>query len=83
MDKQYNKLPDGKWKAYIQLFTKKGTNQRLHLKPGITEFWDGDARMFFNNLKEEDSFLNTSILKLFGVRYMILKKKLKKWKIGY
>ena len=56
MTKYYNKLPNGQWKVYIQLFTKKGTNKRLYLKPGITEFWDGDARMFFNNLKEEESF---------------------------
>ena len=56
-NKYYGKLPDGKWKVYIQLFTKKGTKQRLYLKPGITEFWDGDARMYFNNLTEEDSFI--------------------------
>tara|TARA_B110000971_G_C19564455_1_gene300196 strand:+ start:131 stop:493 length:363 start_codon:yes stop_codon:yes gene_type:complete len=57
MTKYYNKLPNGQWKAYIQLFMKKGTKQRLYLKPGITEFEDGDARMFFNNLKEDVSFL--------------------------
>jgi hypothetical protein len=57
MGKNYTKLSNGQWKAYIQLFTEKGTNKRLHLKPGITEFWDGDARMFFNNLNEEESFL--------------------------
>jgi|TARA_B100001758_G_C18288092_1_gene545425 hypothetical protein len=56
-NKYYNKLPDGKWKVYIQLFTKKDSKQRLYLKPGITEFWDGDARMYFNNLTEEDSFI--------------------------
>jgi hypothetical protein len=57
MSKHYKKLSNGQWKTYIQLFTKKGTGQRLHLKPGITEFLDGDARMFFNNLNEEESFL--------------------------
>ena len=57
MGKYYNKLPNGKWKTYIQLFMDKKTEQRLYLKPGITEFYDGDARMFFNNLKEEESFL--------------------------
>ena len=55
-NKFYTKLPNGQWKVYIQLFTKKGTQKRLYLKPGITEFKDGDARMFFNNLKEEESF---------------------------
>jgi|TARA_B110000211_G_scaffold142787_1_gene162916 lipoate-protein ligase A len=54
--KYYKKLSNGKWKVYIQLFMKKDTKQRLYLKPGITEFLDGDARMFFNNLKEDDSF---------------------------
>ena len=58
MEKYYNKMPNGQWKAYIQLFTDKETKKRLYLKPGITEFYDGDARMFFNDLKEEDSFLN-------------------------
>ena len=53
----YSKMPNGQWKTYIQLFLRKGTKQRLYLKPGITEFWDGDARMYFNNLKEEESFL--------------------------
>ena len=57
MEKYYKKLPNGKWKTYIQLFMDKKTEQRLYLKPGITEFYDGDARMFFNNLKEEESFL--------------------------
>ena len=57
MKKYYKKLPNGKWKTYIQLFMDKKTEQRLYLKPGITEFYDGDARMFFNNLKEEESFL--------------------------
>ena len=57
MGKYYNKLPNGKWKTYIQLFMDKKTEQRLYFKPGITEFYDGDARMFFNNLKEEESFL--------------------------
>ena len=52
----YNKLPDGKWKAYLQLFMRKGTKYRMFLKPGITEFKDGDARMYFNNLLEEESF---------------------------
>ena len=58
MTKYYKTLPNGKWKVYIQLFTDKETKKRLYLKPGITQFQDGDARMFFNNLKEEDSFLN-------------------------
>ena len=58
MEKYYNKMPNGQWKTYIQLFTDKETKKRLYLKPGITEFYDGDARMFFNDLKEEDSFLN-------------------------
>ena len=58
MGKYYNKMPNGQWKVYIQLFIDKETKKRLYLKPGITQFWDGDARMFFNNLKEEDSFLN-------------------------
>lgn len=53
---RYDKLPDGQWKAYIQLFTKKGTKQRLFVKPGITAFWDGDARMYFNDLTEQASF---------------------------
>lgn len=57
MKKYFNKLPNGQWKVYIQLFMKKGTKQRLYIKPGITEFWDGDARMYFNNLKEEESFI--------------------------
>jgi hypothetical protein len=57
MKKYFKKLPNGQWKVYIQLFMKKGTKQRLYLKPGITEFYDGDARMYFNDLKEEDSFL--------------------------
>ena len=55
--KYYKKMPNGQWKVYLQLLMKKGTKQRLYLKPGITEFWDGDARIFFNNLKEENSFL--------------------------
>jgi hypothetical protein len=86
MDKQYNKLPDGKWKAYIQLFTKKGTNQRLHLKPGITEFWDGDARMFFNNLKEEDSFLKHFDTKVIWSKVYDSKeeaKKMEDWLLNY
>ena len=53
----YSKMPNGQWKTYIQLFLRKGTKQRLYLKPGITEFWNADARMHFNNLKEEESFL--------------------------
>jgi hypothetical protein len=56
MSKYYTKLPNGQWKVYLQLFTKKDTKQRLYLKPGITEFKDGDARMYFNNLLEEESF---------------------------
>ena len=52
----YNKLPDGKWKAYLQLLMRKSTKYRMYLKPGITEFKDGDARMYFNNLLEEESF---------------------------
>ena len=63
--KYYKKMPNGQWKVYLQLLMKKGTKQRLYLKPGITEFWDGDARIFFNNLKEENSFL-----KNFDVRCM-------------
>ena len=55
--KSYNKLPNGWWKVYLFVFLKKGTKQKLYLKPGITEFLDGDARMFFNNLKEDVSFL--------------------------
>ncbi len=55
--KYYKKLPNGKCKVYIQLLMKKDTKQRLYLKPGITEFIDGDARMFFNNLLEDDSFV--------------------------
>ena len=46
-NKYYKKLPNDQWKAYIQLFMKKGTKQRLYLKPGITEFIDIEARMFF------------------------------------
>ena len=37
MEKYYKKLPNGKWKTYIQLFMDKKTEQRLYLKPGITE----------------------------------------------
>lgn len=54
--KYYNKLPNGQWKAYLQILFKKGTKKRLFLKPGITEFWDGEARMYFNSLNEEESF---------------------------
>lgn len=57
MTKYYKKLPGDKWKVYIQLLSNKETNQRLYLKPGITKFQDGDARMFFNDLKEDVSFL--------------------------
>jgi hypothetical protein len=52
----YKKLPNGQWKAYLQLFMRKGTKHRKYFKPGITEFQDGDARMYFNNLLEEQSF---------------------------
>ena len=65
----YSKMPNGQWKTYIQLLLRKGTKQRLYLKPGITEFWDGDARMYFNNLKEEESFL-----KHFDTKVMWTKK---------
>ena len=57
MKKYFKKLDNSKWKVYLQLFFKKGTKFRLHLKPGITQFVDGDARIYFNNLKEEQSFL--------------------------
>ena len=57
MKKYFKKLDNGKWKVYLQLFFKKGTKFRLHLKPGITQFVDGDARIYFSNLKEEQSFL--------------------------
>lgn len=57
MGKYFKKLPNNQWKVYIQLFMKKGTKQRLYLKPGITKFWDGDARMYFNDLIEEESFI--------------------------
>jgi len=53
----YSKMPNGQWKTYIQLLLRKDTKQRLYLKPGITEFYDGDARMYFNDLEEEESFL--------------------------
>ena len=52
----YIKLSNGQWKAYLQLFMRKGTKHRMYFKPGITEFKDGDARMYFNNLLEEQSF---------------------------
>ena len=29
MKKYWKSLPNGQWKVYIQLFTKKGTKQRL------------------------------------------------------
>ena len=32
----YKKLPNGQWKAYVQLFMRKGTKHRMYLKPGIT-----------------------------------------------
>ena len=48
MKKYFKKLDNGKWKVYLQLFFKKGTKFRLHLKPGITQFVDGDARIYFN-----------------------------------
>jgi|TARA_B110000211_G_scaffold71789_1_gene83224 hypothetical protein len=57
MGKYYTTLLNGQWKVYIFLFMKKGTNYKLYFKIGITEYRDIDARMFFNNLKEEDSFL--------------------------
>ena len=57
MAKYYKKLPDGQWKTYLFCLRKKGTEQRLYLKPGITEFKDIEARMFFNNLNEEESFI--------------------------
>ena len=55
-NKYYTRLPKGQWKVYLQLFTKKGTKQRLFLKPGITEYKDADARMYFNNILEEETF---------------------------
>jgi len=55
--KYYKKLPNGQWKTYLYCFLKKGTKQRLYLKAGITEFKDIEARMFFNNLNEEESFI--------------------------
>ena len=65
MGKYFKKMPNNQWKVYIQLFTDKESGKRLYLKPGITEFWDGDARMFFNDLKEEESFqshFNTKVM---------------------
>ena len=57
MKTYYKKLLNGQWKVYLFVFFKKGTKQRLYLKPGITEFQDANARMFFNNLNEDVSFL--------------------------
>jgi hypothetical protein len=54
--KYYKKLPNGQWKVYIQRFADKQTGKFLYVKPGISRFWDADARMYFNNLFEEISF---------------------------
>jgi len=50
------KLPNGQWKVYLQLFMKKGTKERLYLKPGITQFQDANARLYYNDKREKESF---------------------------
>ena len=81
-NKYYKKLPNDQWKAYIQLFMKKGTKQRLYLKPGITEFIDGDARMFFNDLKEDVSFLQYFDTKVMWSKIFPNKVEAKKFEEG-
>ena len=81
-NKYYKKLPNDQWKAYIQLFMKKGTKQRLYLKPGITEFIDGDARMFFNDLKEDVSFLQHFDTKVMWSKIFSSKTEAKKFEEG-
>tara|TARA_R110000803_G_scaffold165262_1_gene228827 strand:+ start:663 stop:1022 length:360 start_codon:yes stop_codon:yes gene_type:complete len=82
----YKKLPNGQWKAYVQLFMRKGTKHRMYLKPGITGYQDGDARMYFNNLLEEQSFrqhFDTKVIwsKIFESKGVA--KKAEDWLLNY
>jgi hypothetical protein len=56
MKKYYSKYNNGNWKVYLQRFANKQTGQFLFIKPGITEFKDANARLYFNDLLEEISF---------------------------
>jgi hypothetical protein len=58
MSLSFNKLPNGEWKTYLQVFYKKGTKYRLYIKPGITEYYDANVRLYYNQKLEKDSFLN-------------------------